>query len=520
MPAYPSPPPALVTVRRFCRSDLTRIDPGVFGQATVVAIVPVTDDVEWAVDCAWEVARAAAARGRRVALIDLSLERPALDRGSAGTVHEGIVDAFLYGVSLGRVAQPQEPKGLHYIGVGTRAADPTEIWANARWGRLTQGFTKEGALLMAFLPVSGVPSVSLEPQGVILLAREGFDTYEHHFPDLDPWLSGSQPVWIVEESAHAPVVAPAPRDPLVKPTAVRPEPERPVVEEPPPRTPPLVEEPAATPTPRSPKPRRPSGPRTVPPPAARRSFGGRRAARGNRRFFLGAAVVFIVLIAVMLGLPEVRARFETLVGMGGTSSAADSVVSAPPLGASVVDTAAVAPASSATDSSDMVASPNPVPALDSLFYSVQVAAFNTFERAMNHALDVGGDRLPPAVTPVRIGGDRLWYRVIVGAFRTSTEADSALQAFWSRGTVERGQGTVVRTPQAFDLGLRPTLDAATRDALGLRTRGLPAYVVSAPDGARVFVGAFQRPTQAAAAESLLTTAGVTASLVQRMGIRQ
>lgn len=510
-----------VNLRRLSPSDLQRLEPGAFGQASLVAIVPLTDDVQWAVDRTWEVARAAAARGRRVALVDLSLDRPCLDRGMSGHLQEGIVDAFLYGVSLGRVAQPQEPKGLHFIGVGTRAADPSEIWANPRWARLTQGFAKEGALLLAFIPVNGIPAVAFEPEAVVLLAQEGFDPYEHPFPDLDRWLPARGPVLVVEETtAPEPArQAPAPARPQAPQQAETPRsessPGRPIALEPPlaGTGEPDFSGPPASPAHPPPSPRNRIGPR--PPQREAR----RRRSRGNRRFYLGAVVVFVVVIGAMFGWPELRTRVAALAG-SDAEPAADSMLAAPPLGAAVLDTASDSVADTTGTSRASPGEAIPPPRLDSLFYGVQVAAFNSYDRAMTHALEVGNGLLAPAVTPVRIGGDRLWYRVIVGAFASSAEADSALREFWNRGRVERGQGTVIRTPQAFDLGLRPTADSATAEAMGLRRRGLPAYVLRAPGGARVLVGAFQRPAQAAAAESLLTTAGITASLVQRMGIRQ
>jgi hypothetical protein len=101
---------------------------------------------------------------------------------------------------------------------------------------------------------------------------------------------------------------------------------------------------------------------------------------------------------------------------------------------------------------------------------------------------------------------------------TARAADSLLQALWRGRRVERPQGTILRTPEAFRLGRRLPVEDAEADARGLRSRGIPAYIVGAPDGtARVYVGAFDRPEQALAVDSLLTAAGITGTLVQRMG---
>jgi hypothetical protein len=112
----------------------------------------------------------------------------------------------------------------------------------------------------------------------------------------------------------------------------------------------------------------------------------------------------------------------------------------------------------------------------------------------------------------------LWYRVLAGALPTARAADSLLQALWRSQRVDRPQGTILRTPEAYRLGRRLPPADAEADARGLRGRGIPAYIVGAPDGtARVYVGAFDLPEQAHAVDSLLSAAGVTGTLVQRMG---
>jgi hypothetical protein len=85
--------------------------------------------------------------------------------------------------------------------------------------------------------------------------------------------------------------------------------------------------------------------------------------------------------------------------------------------------------------------------------------------------------------------------------------------------VEDGNGTILRTPQALDLGTRETLKIAQQEVSDLRARGIPAYSMAAPLGqGRVRVGAFETADQIAVVESLLTAAGLTASLVTRTGI--
>jgi hypothetical protein len=154
---------------------------------------------------------------------------------------------------------------------------------------------------------------------------------------------------------------------------------------------------------------------------------------------------------------------------------------------------------------------------DSLFYSVQVAAFDSWDGAMEYASGFERGSLAAAVTPIRVGG-RIWYRVILGALATAESADTVLRTFWRDGLVEAGQGTILRTPQAFDLGSRRNVDLAREETERLRNGGIPAYSVVTGGAARILVGAFETPDQSGVAESLLTAAGLPATLVLRTGI--
>jgi cell division septation protein DedD len=154
---------------------------------------------------------------------------------------------------------------------------------------------------------------------------------------------------------------------------------------------------------------------------------------------------------------------------------------------------------------------------DSLFYSVQVAAYNEADQAAADA-----DRLrragPVTVSPVRLGGRGVWYRVMVGVQPTPVAADSLLRWLWGEHLVERPNGTILRTPHASALAESASPAEAERLAEGLRRRGIAAYIVPAPGGmARVLAGAFEAPDQARAADSLLQLAGLKSTLVLRTG---
>lgn len=128
---------------------------------------------------------------------------------------------------------------------------------------------------------------------------------------------------------------------------------------------------------------------------------------------------------------------------------------------------------------------------------------------------------PATVSPVRLGRQGLWFRVVIGSLSTAGEADSLLRALWRRGAVEQPNGSILRTPHALWLARAGTPEAARASAEGLRRRGVAAYIVPAPDGsASVLAGAFETPDQARAADSLLRLTGLTAILAYRMGTRR
>src|SRR5213592_5236062 len=169
-PPPPQPPPAL-PLRQLPLSRLGHLVPPLVNDAALVALVTLTNDLPWAAKAAWDIARIAARDGRRVALVDLCLENPALHEIVGLHATEGIVDAFEYGVSLNKAAH--EVTGVFIIPAGSETAHPAEVYAHARWRKLQAGFRSEGALLLALIPRAGLAQLSADPDGVFVLAPEG-----------------------------------------------------------------------------------------------------------------------------------------------------------------------------------------------------------------------------------------------------------------------------------------------------------------------------------------------------------
>jgi len=161
----------VTTVRQLPLSRLGHLVPPLVDGAALVGLMPIGSDRQWAAKAAWDIARIAARDGRRVALVDLCLENPALHETVGLQATEGIVDAFEYGVSLNKAAH--EVTGVFIIPAGSETAHPAEVYAHARWKKLQAGFRSEGALLLALLPRAALAQLSADPDGVFVLAPEG-----------------------------------------------------------------------------------------------------------------------------------------------------------------------------------------------------------------------------------------------------------------------------------------------------------------------------------------------------------
>ena len=202
----------MTSVRQLPLSRLGHLVPPLVDDAALVALVTMTNDLPWAAKAAWDIARIAARDGRRVALVDLCLENPALHEIVGLHATEGIVDAFEYGVSLNKAAH--EVTGVFIIPAGSETANPAEVYAHARWPKLQAGFRSEGALLLALLPLTGLAQLSAAPDGVLVLAPEGV-TPEFALPRDVPLLGVVRDRWLPSSPrlSPPPMTVPAEHEP-------------------------------------------------------------------------------------------------------------------------------------------------------------------------------------------------------------------------------------------------------------------------------------------------------------------
>lgn len=153
--------------RTIARSDALHTAAPLFEGRSLVALVPVGGDLDWAARAAWDVARGCAVT-RRVALIDLRLADPTLHRAPGLAPGEGIVDALEYERSWDLVAR--EIDRVFFIGTGSDATDPGAILGHPRWRALHAGFRSEDALLLVYCNAADLEHLGSAPDGIVLLA--------------------------------------------------------------------------------------------------------------------------------------------------------------------------------------------------------------------------------------------------------------------------------------------------------------------------------------------------------------
>lgn len=111
---------------------------------------------------------------RRVAVGDLFAESPPIQELVTTDDPHGLVDSFLYGVSLSRIAHEVPGAGqLFVMPSGTEPPTYEEILPNPRWHRLTAGFREVGALLILAAPASAphIETLVSATDGAILVGE-------------------------------------------------------------------------------------------------------------------------------------------------------------------------------------------------------------------------------------------------------------------------------------------------------------------------------------------------------------
>ena len=400
----------------------------------------------------------AQARHRRVALGDLLGDAEPIQQLLNGGDPHGLADSFVYGVSLNKIAHAVPQYGeLYVLPSGSEVPAYEDIFTNSRWKRLAAGFKETGALLVVAAPASAahVADVVGLADGAVLVG-------------------GARPQGVEGEKVLGRIAAePEPEGPADVTIAVPTEPE--ATAELPPR-------------------------------------GGRWSRiRSSRGALLG---IGLTIVLIVLGIWFATRPFSSgnaplwLRRSRGASGAA--------AGGAVPALDSLGGDSAAARNARLLAPANAADSVAAAPYAVLIARFNTRSGAESWLQSQAKGLPTPTFIPVRIQGET-WYAALVGSYPTRAEADSLLSVLSAQGLSRADSNNIVRAPFAF------LVDSVGADAVpGLlkyyTDRGQGVYALRQPNGsARLYVGAFESPAQAALDLDAIRTSGLRPVLVYRIG---
>jgi sporulation related protein len=396
----------------------------------------------------------AQAKHRRTAVGDLFADsQPIQDLVRSDDPH-GLVDSFLYGVSLNRIAHAVPGAGeLFVMPSGTEPPNYEEMLAHPRWLRVAVGFEEVGALLVLAVPASASSLAELidSTDGVVFVG---------------PATVANVPA----TSVLGTIEAPRARADITPPDAQRPAP--------------VVARAAA----KQPRWR-----------AA--SFAG-----------LGISVTIAAIAAWLAYRPLAGGPQRLGPKPGSTKAAKQPTVAMTPesmVRDTAVDTGSLQPEAPEVG--------NPEDSAQAVAFAVELLAANTQAGAILK-LQKDGKTLPAATfAPALIQGAQ-WYKVIAGAFKSRVGADSLLDALRRRQVLDPGNGAVVNLPFAFLIDSGVPASAVPGMVSMYADRGQPVYALRQANGsAWLLIGAFQSPQQSLLYASSLRASGITPVLVYRKG---
>jgi hypothetical protein len=455
------------------RDPAPRYVESVTPSGTVVLLVSGDVDRTWAAQFVLELSASWAAAGRRIVVADLHLERPLLGEASRDEDLEGIVDVFLYGASLSRIARPVRDGLFYLIPAGTYSPDAAEIFRHSRWKKVVAGFQDTGATLLLFVPGESAALAELgawSSEAILLgSAVAGPATERLGAAGIEVIGVVGSPPLVVAESETEEVAAAAggtaqrpghdgekSRAELTAPTTGRPH---------------LLEDDLELP----------------PPPP-------RQPASYRRSFLIGGG---LLLVAIVLTTLYLRTALQP-----GQHSMADA----------------------------RSAGGNPTASRvgELLTYSVQVKAFTSLAAAREQ-LEIERRRLDSApffISPEEIQGV-LYYRILAGLSADTVGAIRLRDELVEAGSIEAEDaiatyGLLQYTPLAYDLGTYPTREEAMARIDSLFVLQIPSYFAVMPysDGSRrwhVYGGAYRDSAGAERMGELLAAAGLNGQLTVRAG---
>jgi SPOR domain len=412
-------------------------------------------------------------RGRRVAIGDLVGDVEPLQRLVTGDDPHGIVDSFMYGVSLNKIARQVDDAGMLFVmPSGTEPNVTADIIRNERWRRLAAGFREVGALLLLVAPsdAEGVRELAMMVDGVVVV---GDAAAVLAVPRHSVLLHIEAPAAATDDAAtleRKPAAAGAAAAPVMLPPHVTDE-QRPI----------------------------------TPYPADGKAL--------QTKMLIAAGVVLALIAGWFIaGRP----------GLSVSSSGARGGVS--PEVAAVADSVAaqLSPETTgppAPETPAFARVENPQDSAAAAPFGVVIVATNDEAQALARWADLGLKLPAGTVTMVRVRGERgRFFQMQAGAFTRAKQADSLLSALRASGKLPADAGRVITTPYALMLEKGVSRAAAQNVANGYGQRQIAAYALLQADGtATIFVGAFESPDQAVPLMSEMLAKGVNSTLYYRTG---
>jgi hypothetical protein len=436
------------------------------------AVVVVGGDATATAQVALGIGRVQAQR-RRVAIADLLGEAFPLQSLVQVENPHGIVDSFMYGVSLNRIAYPVANAGdLFVMPSGTEPIDYEDLFLNPRWRRLAAGFREVGALLLLAAPANAPHLRQLvdATDGAVIVGDE---------------VPGELPVsrslaWI-RPRRSAPITLAGDLPPHR-------------------RTPIEVN--------------------LVP------------ARTRNRSRAPGIGGIVITLLLVIAGFWFARRPFASSAkarhGVDAASPAAatvtggaletDSVTRARQASqdSALRDSAARAAALAVLpDSFPVLAPANPADSAGAAAFAVVLENTNGLAGAI---LDLRGRYASVPAGSYALDLRTRYYQLVAGAYESRAGADSLLAQLRARKVLAPGFGSVTILPYAFlveanvvQANIGPRLARAA-------ARAQPVYALRQPNGAiNLYFGSYESPQQASLAVPAARRAGLAPTLVYRTG---
>lgn len=406
----------------------------------------------------------AQSRRRRVAVGDLLGDAAPITQLVGTDDPHGLVDSFLYGVSLTRIAIPVPGEGeLFVMRTGSEPTAYGEILHHPRWRRLTSGFREAGALLVlaAHADAPGIDALVGSTDGAVLVGD--------HVPRL-------LPVSTVLGAVRGPRLG-------VIPDATKP----------------LFGS-------------------TVGAGRQRRMA----ALRGGLLTcgLIGAAAIWLAARSPIRVDHTIARRPDTITPYAAPAPAPAPVLAPQLFALEAGDSSGPAGAGPRTAATAAVPTPaNPGDSASAAAYTIVYRSFNTQEGAI-FSLQADGNSLPAAtLTPVLLGGGGAqWFELRVGAYPARSEADSLRLFLRTEGLLDDRSGRIIRAPLAFLIDTGVPLDVAAARAARYIAHGQSVYALRQTDGsARLYVGAFETADQSVLLATALRASGLNPLLVYRTG---